>query len=103
MTAEDWAPYGIGQPDADGWYPDYRRPPEHLRPAPAAKPAGGVEIDGSMLAIVMHWRLVVAELAERGVDLYDHSVRARPWPGVRTLIFSLIDSPTRLREALTRR
>lgn len=102
MTAEDWAPYGVGQPDADGWFPDYRRPPEHLRPARAAK-TGGVEIDGSILAIVTHWRLVVAELAERGVDLYDPAVRARPWPGIRALIFSLIDSPTRLREALTRR
>lgn len=101
MTAEDWAPYGIGQPDPEGWYSDYRRPPEHLRPAPAK--VAGPEIDGSILAIVTHWRLVIAELAERGVNVYDSTVRASPWPGVRALIFSLIDSPTRLREALTRR
>jgi hypothetical protein len=60
------------------------------------------EIDGSWLAIVQNWRIVVAELIERGVDLYDAAVLARPWPGVRTLIFSLIDSDTRLRAALRR-
>lgn len=37
---------------------------------------------------------------ERGVDLYDAAVLARPWPGVRTLIFSLLDTDTRLRAAL---
>ncbi|WP_193596070.1 hypothetical protein [Microbacterium sp. YJN-G] len=105
MTAEDWAPYGIGEPDADGWYPDYRPVPTNLKPlhdgpvAPTDKP----QIDTSWLAIVLHWRIVVAELMERGVDLYDPAVRVRPWPGVRTLIFSLLESPTRLREALTRR
>lgn len=81
--------------------------PEHLKPeAPAAPTAGkapAAEIDGSFLAIVTHWRLVVAELAERGIDLYDPVVLARPWPGVRAVIFSLLDSPTRLRAALTRR
>lgn len=105
MTAEDWAPYGIGEPDAEGWYSDYRPVPADLRPealsaVPAAK---GIELDDSILAIVTHWRIVVAELMERGVDLYDPAVLARPWPGVRTLIFSLLDSDTRLRRALTRR
>lgn len=37
---------------------------------------------------------------ERGLDLYDPAVRARPWPGVRTLIFSLLDTSPRLRAAL---
>lgn len=69
----------------------------------AASTAKPVDIDGSVLALLTHWRIVVAELAERGVDLYDPAVLARPWPGVRTLIFALIDSPTRLRKALTRR
>ena len=59
--------------------------------------------DVSLLEIVTHWRIVVAELMRLGVDLYDPAVRARPWPGVRTLIFSLLDEPSRLREALTRR
>lgn len=80
--------------------------PQHLKPeapnAPAAK-TPAVEIDGSLLALVTNWRLVVAELAERGIDLYDPAVLARPWPGVRAVIFSLIDSPTRLRAVLTRR
>ena len=109
MTAEDWAPYGIGEPDADGWYPDYRPVPPELRPAAVTttqstdgKPA--VEIDGSWLALVTHWRLVVADLSLHcGIDLYDPAVLARPWPGVRTMIHSLLDHPTRLREALTRR
>jgi len=37
---------------------------------------------------------------QRGIDLYDPAVRARPWPGVRTLIFSLLETDTRLRAAL---
>lgn len=80
--------------------------PEHLKPAaPTAaegKPAAA-DIDGSFLALVNNWRLVVAELAERGIDLYDPAVLARPWPGVRAVIFSLLDSNTRLRAVLTRR
>ena len=103
MTAEDWAPYGIGEPDADGWYQDYRPVPEHLKPEMNTTAAAieAPQVDGSVTALVNNWRLVTAELAERGVDLWDPAVLARPWPGVRTLIFSLIDSPTRLREALT--
>ncbi|HWU30192.1 MAG TPA: hypothetical protein VN041_14005 [Microbacterium sp.] len=106
MTAEDWAPYGIGEPDADGWYPDYRPVPIKLKPAhdgPAA-PSDESQIDTSWLAIVQHWRIVVAELArEFHIDIYDPDVRRRPWPGVRTMIFALLDSPSRLRQALTRR
>jgi hypothetical protein len=75
--------------------------PKSMALAPGAKPA--VEIDGSLLALVTNWRLVIAELAERGIDLYDPAVLARPWPGVRAMIFSLLDSNTRLRAALTRR
>lgn len=100
MTAEDWAPYGRGEPDADGWYPDYRTPPAHLLPQPSLPPSRAPEIDTSWLAIVTHWRLVVAELMIHGVDLYDPAVRSRPWMGVRTLIFSLLDTSPRLRAAL---
>jgi hypothetical protein len=70
----------------------------------AARPAGEPDIDWSLLGLITHWRLVVAEMSRvHHVDLYDPVVLARPWPGVRTLIFSLIDSPTQLRAALTRR
>ncbi len=62
-----------------------------------------MDIDYSLLGLVMHWRVVVAELAQRGVDLYEPSVRARPWPGVRTLIFSLYETSAVLRAVLTRR
>lgn len=82
--------------------------PEELLPvapdaaAEASKPS---EVDGSLLAIVEHWRLVVADLLDHGIDLWDPAVRARPWPGIRTLIFSLLEpgSTSRLRAALTRR
>ncbi|TFD09825.1 hypothetical protein E3T26_14450 [Cryobacterium sp. TMT1-21] len=80
--------------------------PQHLKPeAPDAMPGKtpAADIDGSLLALVTNWRLVIAELAERGIDLYDPAVLARPWPGVRAVIFSLIDSNTRLRAVLTRR
>lgn len=68
-----------------------------------AAEAKSVEIDGSILALVTNWRLVIAELAERGIDLYDPAILARPWPGIRAAIFSLLDSNTRLRAVLTRR
>ena len=103
MTAADYAPWGIGEPDADGWYSDYRPIPQHLKPSHEgpASPTGKPQVDTSWLAIVRHWRIVVADLArEFHIDLYDPEVRRRPWPGVRTMIFSLIESPTRLREAL---
>lgn len=62
-------------------------------------------VDGSLLGIVTHWRCVVADLAQHfGVDLYDPAVLDRPWPGVRTMIFALLDMPeSRLRRALTTR
>ena len=61
-------------------------------------------VDRSLLAVVTHWRLVVADLAERfGIDLYDPAVLARPWPGVRTMVFSLLEMPdSRLHAALAR-
>lgn len=107
MTAEDWAPYGIGEPDADGIYPDYRTPPPEVIPVAPRQVAADAktdEVDGSWLALLQHWRLVIADLSlHHGVDLYDPAVRARPWQGVRTMIFSLLDADTRLRRALTRR
>jgi hypothetical protein len=71
----------------------------------ATAPTGAAgTVDGSWLALVTHWRLVVADLRkEAGIDLYAADVIAGPWLGVRTAIFSLLDSPTRLREVLTRR
>ncbi len=80
--------------------------PAELRPeATSAVPAqNGPTIDTSVLSLLAHWQLVVADLAlHYHVDLYDPAVRARPWPGVRTMIFSLLDSDTRLRAALLRR
>lgn len=50
--------------------------------------------------IVQHWASVVADLAERGVDLYAADVQARSWLGVRTMILSLVSSPSRLAAAL---
>ncbi|NHI16867.1 hypothetical protein [Microbacterium excoecariae] len=68
------------------------------------KPVEAIEVDTSWLAILGAWRLVVADLALHfHVDLYDPAVLARPWPGIRTMIFSLFDQDTRLRRALTRR
>ena len=60
-------------------------------------------MDGSLLGIVTHWRVVVADLAQFfGVDLYDPAVLDRPWPGVRTMIFALLDMPeSRLHRVLT--
>lgn len=82
-------------------YGDYRVPAEVSAAAePAARKS---DIDGSWLALVTHWRLVVAELMDRGINLYDPDVLASPWLGVRAAIFSLLDSPTRLREVLKRR
>jgi len=104
VTAEDWAPYGIGEKDADGWYQDYRPVPQELRPEATTSSIGKAPaMDESLLAIVSNWRLVIADLARLfQVDLYDPTVLARPWPGVRTMIFALLDMPeSLLRQALT--
>ena len=76
-----------------------------MRPAAPTPTGKAPEVDGSLLAIVTHWRLVIADLAQHyRVDLYDPAVLTRPWPGVRTMLFSLLDMPeSRLRAALTRR
>lgn len=76
--------------------------PEELKHHAVTPTANGSKIDTSWLAIVSNWRIVVAELMERGVDLYDPEVRKHPWLGVRALIFLLIDTDTRLRAALRR-
>jgi len=42
-------------------------------------------------------------MAERyGIDLYDPAVLSRPWPGVRIMIFGLINAPGALATALRR-
>ena len=76
-----------------------------MRPAAPTSTGKAPEVDGSLLAIVTHWRLVVADLAQHyRVDLHDPAVLGRPWIGVRTMLFSLLDMPeSRLRAALTRR
>lgn len=78
--------------------------PENLRPEAAAAPvAARPEIDTSLLGLVTHWHVVVADLAQHfGVDLYDPAVLARPWPGVRIMIAALLEMPeTRLYRVLT--
>lgn len=104
VTAEDYAPYGIGEPDAEGWYPDYHPIPESAKPQAVNAAPTKTDIDYSIFGLVSNWRSVIADLMKQGIDLYDPAVRERPWPGVRTLIFDLIDTPgSRIREALTRR
>jgi len=71
--------------------------------APTEQPHQHREVDGSAFALITHWRLVVAELAERGVYMHSRAVLDMPWLDVRALVYSLLDSPTRLREVLTRR
>jgi hypothetical protein len=53
--------------------------------------------------IVPHWREVTLDLSEiHHIDLHDPAVRARPWPGVRTMIFGLLSADSRLAHALER-
>lgn len=82
--------------------------PEHLRPefveAPtpaAAKPT--VRIDETWHGIASHWQIVVAELLERGIDLHSDAALGMSWLSARSAIFSLLNSDSRLRAALTRR
>jgi len=78
--------------------------PQELRPEATTSSIGKAPaMDESLLAIVSNWRLVIADLARLfQVDLYDPTVLARPWPGVRTMIFALLDMPeSLLRQALT--
>lgn len=51
--------------------------------------------------ILGHWDAIAADLAEKfHLDLYAPHVRARPWPGIRNLIFGLLNEPSRLSRAL---
>lgn len=60
---------------------------------PRHKPQGSVEW-GDLLD---RWGLIVLDLLEvYGVDLYDPSVRDRPWPWLRGLILGLLSRPSRL-------
>lgn len=96
-TLEEWAAYGIGEPDADGLYADYRVPPELKPPAPGQSGAGERRAHYGWWHLAQHWDAVHTDLAEiYGVDLHDPAVLARPWPGVRLLIVSLLTRPCRL-------
>lgn len=81
--------------------------PPTLRPEPSAavEAKSGPKIDHSLSALLENWQIVLADLSlHHHIDLYDPAILARPWPGIRTMIFSLIDQPdSRLRAALTRR
>lgn len=83
--------------------------PSDLLPPPPVPAAAGTQgqpaTDWSLLGLICQWRVVVAEVAEvYGLDLYDPAVRRRPWPGIRTMIFALLDRPGGLlRAALTYR
>ncbi|WP_169834214.1 hypothetical protein [Oerskovia enterophila] len=37
-----------------------------------------------------------------GIDLYDPAVLARPWPGIRTMILSLLHRPSALADRIER-
>jgi hypothetical protein len=109
-TAEDWAQYGIGDPvsyDENGVpiFRDYRQIPREAQHVESPLLPGAVIVDGSLLGILTNWRLVIDDmLAIYRLDLYDPAVLARPWPGVRTALYGLLDRPeSRLRAALTRR
>ncbi|OZD48650.1 hypothetical protein CH252_19170 [Rhodococcus sp. 06-1477-1B] len=72
--------------------------PEHV---PAGKRSN---VETSWTAITAHWGIVLAELSlHHHVDLYEKAALARPWMGVRGMIFELLGRDTRLRAALTRR
>lgn len=99
ITAADWAPYGVGEPDADGWYPDYRVPPD-LKPAAPAQPVERRVFRG-WFHIVTNWDAVVVDMAEHyRLDLWDPAVLARPWPGVRALIWSLLSRRSHVADRL---
>lgn len=76
--------------------------PADLQPEAVAPQRAASDVDDSLGAILLHWRLVVADMGQFfGTDLYDPAVRARPCQGVRTMIFALLDMPeSRLRRAL---
>jgi hypothetical protein len=97
VSDDEWAQYGVGEPDENGWYADYRIPPE-LKPV-AEDDAPGRSVWWS--DIIEHWGEVLCDMSEvYGIDLYDPVVLARPWPGVRTMVLGLLSRPSRLSHAL---
>lgn len=71
-----------------------------MRPLPVTTKPEAKKVDDSVLALVTHWRLVQLDLIDRGVNLYDVSVRSGSWLAVRDVIFSLFDESSRLRSVL---
>lgn len=99
MTLEEWAPYGIGTPDAEGNYPDYRVPAA-MRPEAPAAPSSAPGRFYWWADILPHWDAVLLDLMERGIDLYSPAVLQGSWLGVRGMILGLLGEPSRLARAL---
>ena len=55
---EEWAVYGIGEPDENGVYPDYRRPPA---PEPTGETSDTVPV--TWTDVLAGWDIVVGDLA----------------------------------------
>lgn len=91
-TIADWAPYGIGEPDEHGIYPDYRAP-NNVRPVPPDQDAP----QWDWLSIFDNWPVIAIEIHEHyGVDV---EVEERPWPWLYNRVIALAGRPgTRLHQ-----
>jgi len=99
VALDEWAQYGVGEPDADGLYPDYRIPADLKPSVELPKDADATPV--TVFDIVSHWDAVHLDLMERfHVNLHDPAVLASPWLGIRPLVLSLLQAPSRLTRAL---
>ena len=87
----DWAPYGIGEPEAYGEdgtpiYAEYRVP-EDVKPTPPT-PSGA----STWWVLLSNWEYVEADLQQYyQVSTLTHA--QHPWPWMHTLICRLADIP----------
>jgi len=72
-------------------YKRYHIPKEKRPKHTPADPKGTSRI--GWRTILDNWDMVVADLLETGVDLWDPALADRPWLWLRTAVFALFDKP----------
>ena len=84
---EEWAAYGIVEPDEDGIYAEYRTPP---MPSPAVHEEGTAVT--SWLDVFVEWPTVAADLA---ATYGDAPYTVEDWRDLRGMILGLMSRPDR--------
>lgn len=101
QTLEEWAEYGIGEPDENGIYPAYRALPKDVQKANRARRDEADAIKVTPLAVIDGLDAIALDIAERyGHDMWAGPVM--PWPWLTARIGDIAGTPgTRFNMLLT--